>query len=285
MGCNAPSPPHHPRQGVVTAKAARTLVVSDVDGTLLSRNAHLSEATIAATWRLVSHGIALVLASGRAYVSLEALGQEIAEPAGYIASNGNYVQVGTNPGQIVRRFGQDVVHEIFVVAQRHHAHAVCYMSDGMNYVATPDDELRSILGRYREPPVKASSVVEITQRVSDLIHIHLVKASGWGRDVLIAHATTARSVAEYLTITPFGVNKAEAVELLWNRPELCAAHTYVLGDGENDLPLFELPGVCSIGIGSGYPTLLSLADVVAPSVDDEGFAWAVDNVIIPNIRR
>ena len=53
----------------------------------------------------------------------------------------------------------------------------------------------------------------------------------------------------------------------------------VVGDGNNDLPLFELAG-WKVAMGNGADVLKEAADWIAPSVDEDGLAVAIERFIL-----
>ncbi len=55
------------------------------------------------------------------------------------------------------------------------------------------------------------------------------------------------------------------------------------GDSYNDLPMFR---ACGLGVAmAGAPDeLLALADYVAPSVDEDGLAVAIDEFVLPRLQ-
>jgi haloacid dehalogenase-like hydrolase len=87
-------------------------------------------------------------------------------------------------------------------------------------------------------------------------------------------------VPEFVTLTPLGIDKAVGVQSVAGDVLRSSEHIVAIGDGENDLSLFGLATV-KVSIGGGSPRLVELADVVAPTVHEDGFAWSVHNVVLP----
>ena len=54
------------------------------------------------------------------------------------------------------------------------------------------------------------------------------------------------------------------------------------GDSYNDIPLLEACGL-RIAMGNAVPELKALADYVAPSVDQDGLATAIDEFVLPRL--
>ena len=79
-----------------------------------------------------------------------------------------------------------------------------------------------------------------------------------------------------------GVNKATAVKWLSSNLGLDAASLIGAGDSYNDLPLLESCGL-RIVMGNAPDELKEIADYVAPSVDEDGLAVAIEEFILPRI--
>jgi Cof subfamily protein (haloacid dehalogenase superfamily) len=92
-------------------------------------------------------------------------------------------------------------------------------------------------------------------------------------------AAIARSQLYYLDITPPLANKGAAVSTLSKRLDIPLSQIAVIGDGGNDVPMFERAGL-SIAMGNASAEVQRRADVVTGSNDDEGFAKAVERYLL-----
>jgi Cof subfamily protein (haloacid dehalogenase superfamily) len=103
------------------------------------------------------------------------------------------------------------------------------------------------------------------------------------RRTLGERAAIARSQPFYLDITPAGTDKGVFVTELTRRLGIPAAEVVTIGDMENDIPMFRKGGF-SIAMGNASPEVKRLADAVTLSNDEDGFAAAVDELILPRAR-
>ena len=82
--------------------------------------------------------------------------------------------------------------------------------------------------------------------------------------------------------TRAGVTKATAVKelarMLGTRPDMMIA----VGDSFNDAPLLEICGL-SIAMGQAPDEVKAVADFVAPSVDEDGLAVAIEQFVLPRL--
>jgi Cof subfamily protein (haloacid dehalogenase superfamily) len=103
------------------------------------------------------------------------------------------------------------------------------------------------------------------------------------RAALADQASVVRSQPYYLDITSPLANKGVALSELANLLAIPLAEVAVIGDGGNDVAMFERSGL-SIAMGNaGLPVRLA-ADFVTDSNRDEGFANAVERFILGGDR-
>jgi Cof subfamily protein (haloacid dehalogenase superfamily) len=96
-------------------------------------------------------------------------------------------------------------------------------------------------------------------------------------------ASAARSQPYYLDVTHPKANKGAVIEtlsrLLKVRPEEIAT----LGDMPNDVLMFEKSGF-SVAMGNASDEVKSKASATTDSYEDEGFAKAVERLILPRVK-
>jgi len=273
---------HDPWRLAMSTISRRGAVVVDVDGTLVSTGGKVPPDAVEAISALASARALVILATGRPYPMALRVAQELAVRPDVVASNGNYVKPVGAPGRIAKPFTWQLVDAALVAASKNAAHALCFSSDGRNYAVTSDEAFRDVLRQYGEPTAVQVTRTELRRRSPTFTHIHLIRPSGWQQKIIVDGATTATSEPAYMTLTPEGVTKATGVaSVLSSYPVESWVAIFVVGDGENDLPLFELPDAVGIALGSGSLKLREKARVVAPGLDEGGFAWAVHNIILP----
>jgi HAD superfamily hydrolase (TIGR01484 family) len=74
-------------------------------------------------------------------------------------------------------------------------------------------------------------------------------------------------------------NKFHGVEALRQILEISKEHTLAIGDGDNDLPLFENAGL-KIAMGNATELLKAQADYIVGSVAQDGFAEAMERFVL-----
>jgi len=85
-----------------------------------------------------------------------------------------------------------------------------------------------------------------------------------------------------IDFTTRGVTKATAAKWLGRILGIDPANMIGAGDSYNDLPMLEVCGL-RIAMGEAPDELKALADYVAPSVDDDGLAVAIEEFVLPRL--
>jgi Cof subfamily protein (haloacid dehalogenase superfamily)/beta-phosphoglucomutase family hydrolase len=98
-----------------------------------------------------------------------------------------------------------------------------------------------------------------------------------------AHASAARSQPYYLDITHPDANKGAVVRLASRVLDIPLEQIAVIGDMPNDVLMFGVAGT-SIAMGNASPEVQRAARHVTTSNEDEGFANAVDRFILGEPR-
>jgi Cof subfamily protein (haloacid dehalogenase superfamily) len=155
----------------------------------------------------------------------------------------------------------------------------CYVDDDL-YVA----ELTAEAHRYAEfqhltvhpvgdllawldrPPTKLVVIDE--PEVLDGLE-HRLKARFDGRLYI------SKSLPQFLELASPEVTKASGLDFLAPRVGFSRERTVAFGDGENDVELLEWAGY-AVAVANAHDRVLAAADLVCPSVDEEGVAQVIE---------
>ena len=259
------------------------LVVSDVDGTLLTQDKRITDAARAAVQKLHAAGIGFTIVSSRPTIGMGFLIAPLALALPFGAFNGSSIvdpamkpieqhfipaSVVARSLAVLEKFGTDVwlfSHDQWLIRnpngeyvgheQRAIQHAPAIVADFAPYL----DGVSKIVG--------ASSDPKLLQRCTDAMQQAI------GRE-----ATAVRSQTYYLDITPPGHDKGTFVEAMAKRLGIAFANVAVIGDMENDLPMFAKGGL-SFAMGNAADEIKRHANHVTASNEDEGFAKAVEMIL------
>ena len=97
-------------------------------------------------------------------------------------------------------------------------------------------------------------------------------------------ASAARSQAYYLDVTHPLANKGEVVKTLARRLNIAPPQIATMGDMPNDVLMFRQSGF-SIAMGNASDEVKAQASAIIDSNENDGFAKAVRQFILPPQRR
>jgi hypothetical protein len=93
-------------------------------------------------------------------------------------------------------------------------------------------------------------------------------------------ASIARSQPYYLDVTPAGTDKGTLLTELARRLGIPTEEIVTLGDMENDVPMFRNSGF-SIAMGNASAEVKHAASAVTLPNDQDGFAAAIEEIVLP----
>lgn len=271
-----------------SSPAGIRLLVSDVDGTLVTNDKRLTPRVQNAA-RAVEHaGIAFAVTSSRPAFGMRMLVEPLRLKAPMAAFNGGLIvspdrlepiEGNAVPVEVARRSigllaGKDV--GIWL-----HTEKDWFVLDRSG--AYVDHEIRTIqtmptlVDRLDQPGVidHAYKIVGVSTDFELLARRERELAAALGTS-----ATVARSQLYYLDVTHPLANKGHAVERLSQLLDVPVSAIAAIGDGRNDMAMFAVSGM-AIAMGNAERQVQEAADFVSASNEEDGFAVAVGRWILP----
>ncbi|HEX3952926.1 MAG TPA: Cof-type HAD-IIB family hydrolase [Stellaceae bacterium] len=262
-----------------------SLVITDVDGTLVRNDKTLSPGNIAAVQRLHAAGIAFSICSSRPpfglRMHLDAL--QLKLPFG-----------GFNGGSIVNPDFTVVEQKLIPPDAAKEAAAVfkengvdCWLFVGNEWiVANPDgDEVDRETYTVQKPPTVVPAFDDSHfQAVGKIVgpskdHPRITRLVEMMQAPFAGRATVARSQPYYCDVIPPGIDKGRLVELLGQRLGVPREEILVLGDMDNDLEMFRKAGF-AVAMGNASDEVKAESQAVTLTNDEDGFAAAIDRHVL-----
>ncbi len=262
------------------------LVVSDVDGTLLTRDKTLTDGARGAVRRLHEAGIGFTITSSRPTIGMGFLIEPLAITLPVGAFNGscivdpqlNPIEQHLIPASAAQRSLQ-VLDEFGV--------DIWLFSPDLWLTRRPDGEY--VLHEKRAIRADPTIVADFTPYLPTACKIVgsssdaalLQRCETAMQQALGTQATAVRSQSYYLDVTPPGCDKGTFVQAMAKRLDISTDAVATIGDMQNDLAMFGVSGM-SIAMGNATDDVRKLATHVTASNEDEGFAKAIDMVLKNN---
>jgi Cof subfamily protein (haloacid dehalogenase superfamily) len=269
------------------------LIVVDIDGTIAGRDNEVSTAVKAAIRAAIERGIRVGVATGRMYQSARRFHQEIGANVPIMAYQGAWIQDPATD-QVYRHLPVEpaIAQELIDYFEQPHLPADLsvhvYVDDKLYVKAVQEDtveytqrssviahsveDLREVLG-LGTAPTKILAMHPDVNLIDSLLQ-DLKKR--YSRDRL--HITT--SIPIFLETTNPAVNKGTAIDLIAR--ELLgieSSQVMAIGDNYNDVEMLGYAG-WGVAMGNAPAAVQSQANWVAPSVDEDGVAAAIQRFVL-----
>jgi Cof subfamily protein (haloacid dehalogenase superfamily) len=264
---------------------ALRLLVSDVDGTLVTPDKTLAPATVAAVRRLKESGVGFTLISSRPPRGMAALIERLEIDLPFAAFNGGSL-VGPDMTLIeAKRLTADAARAAIDLF-RVRGVGVWGFADNAWLVTDPAGPY---VPRERRTVGFAPTVVAdfeaVIDRLDKLVGVSehpalLATVEAETQRRLRGQANVRRSQVYYLDVTNPEADKGHGVRALCRRIGAPAAHTAVIGDQANDIAMFKVAGL-SVAMGQGTAEVKASAHFVTDANTEDGFAHAVERFVLP----
>ncbi len=264
------------------------MLVSDVDGTLLEQDKTISRRTMDAVAAVRSRGIRFTVISGRPPRGMKFLIESLALTGPVAARNGALIlwpnmsilqattlelDVAAGAAEIIVQYGLELwlytVTDWLVTDRqsprvRHEVSVVRHEPELFRPGGTLPMGITKVLGVSDDHPLVERCEAAVMAKFGNQV-------------------SASRSQPHYLDVTARGADKGRGLAELLAIAGVSPSATAVIGDGPNDIPMFQRAGL-SIAMGNGSEPVRRAATVTTASNAQDGFALAVDRYILPAAR-
>lgn len=260
------------------------LVVSDVDGTLVTNDKRVTDATRAAVRRLGEHGIGFTVTSSRPPFGVKGVigALDLTLPIG--AFNGGAI-VRPDLSEIESHAIEEAVARDAVARLTAAGVGVWVFARGHWLLRDPDgayvdrerrtiDAEPTVVDDFGDDVALAGKIVGVSEDADRLAALEDELANAFD-----GRASVARSQAYYLDITPAGLDKGTFLAALSRLRSIPMEDMAVFGDRENDVPMLKKAGL-AIAVGNASPAAKAVAHHVTASNEDDGVAEAIERIIL-----
>lgn len=237
----------------------------DLDGTLMEKDT-ISPRVSSAVAK-VAEKIPVCIATGRRSLDVisYALGLGLDTPQ---ICNGGATLLDPSTGEIIWNSN--------LTEQRSWEILHLLQARGINFIAThPRGDYFEVsdvrhwdLTRISAMDIPEAEADALAERFSDADDLNLVKVylhyNGWWA----------------IDFTARGIHKGAAAAKLAERMGVSPKNFIAAGDSFNDLPMLQISGY-RIAMQTGPPEMRNMADFVAPAVEEDGLAVAIEQAVLP----
>lgn len=265
-------------------KCKISLVLADVDGTLLTDDKVLTARAQAAVERLRFAGIRFAITSGRPPRGMAMLFEALQLDTPIAGFNGG---VFVNPDLSIieqKTLSVEAAGEAVDLIRDHGLDAWIYRGNDwlISSADAPHVAREAWTVKFQPQVVKnfdgaLTEVAKIVGVSDDLGKVEACEAAA--QAALGQRASANRSQPYYLDITHRDANKGAVVEYLSTHLDIPPDEIATIGDQPNDVLMFKRSGF-SIAMGNASDVVQAAACATTASDDDEGFAKAMERFIL-----
>jgi Cof subfamily protein (haloacid dehalogenase superfamily) len=261
------------------------LIAADLDGTLIGENVTFSPAVLAAAEKVMARGAYLTIATGRTIEGATPHATRLGVNAPVILYQGGEIR-DLRAGVSLFRcdIPLTVAQPFMAVIGALGLHLNVYL-DGRVYAAarTPASQFYTSLNQTKieavgdlatfvnRPPTKMLIIAEPARL--DALAPSL-------RQEFAGRLQIVRSHARFLEAIPPDANKGRGLQRLAAHLGVAQAETVAIGDNDNDMEMVAWAGL-GIAMGNATPAVRGVAAAIAPPVDQDGAAWALETLVLP----
>lgn len=272
------------------------LMLSDVDGTLVDSDKQLTPATIAAVRRLREAGVVFAVTSGRPPRGMSMLVEPLGLTTPLAGFNGGMIvdpsmhpiEELSLPGELVGPIIESLRSSSMSVWAFQGSRWLVPAADAPHVAKEVravryDPEVASDLDAVVADAASGAAPVTKLVGVSD-DHAAVQRAEEVLRDRFGDRVAASRSQTYYLDVTNPDANKGSVARYLATQLGIPTEAVATIGDMPNDVLMFAQSGL-SIAMGNASPDVQRTARRVTSTNDDDGFARAVDEFVLPTLRH
>jgi Cof subfamily protein (haloacid dehalogenase superfamily) len=261
-----------------------SLLLADVDGTLVTRDKVLTERAMRAVHALRTRGVRFAITSGRPPQGMAMLVDPLALDLPLAGFNGGLFvtpKLAVIEGRILPA---EAARQAAAIIRQHELDLWVYAGEDwllrdpvaphvareqwtVQFAPKPVAELDSAMDR-------AVKLVGVSDDLDRVAHCEQAVQKALG-----TASSAARSQPYYLDVTHPMANKGGVVAWLSQRLSIPPSEIATIGDQPNDVLMFR-PSGFAIAMGNASPEVQAEADAVTASYDDEGFARAVERIFL-----
>jgi Cof subfamily protein (haloacid dehalogenase superfamily) len=268
----------------MTRPGKTSLLLADVDGTLVTHDKVLTEPAQRAVRRLREAGIRFAVTSGRPPKGMAMLIEPLCIDTPIAGFNGGLF---VRPDLSIieeRTLSPDVAARTIDLILSHGLDVWVYAGNDWLVRDANAPHVDREAWTVKFPPKVIKDFDSVLDRVVKIVgisddHLLVQRCEADAQASIGERATAARSQPYYLDVTHHDANKGFVADYLSRTLGIHQAEIATIGDQPNDVLMFRRSGF-SIAMGNASDEVKRQASATTESYDDEGFAHAVERFIL-----
>lgn len=271
-------------------------VFIDIDETLTNSQREVTEKTKSEIKKCVENGVKIILTSGRSRREAMDFQEQIGTSPYIVSSNGASAYDAENGVEIYNeRIDPQMVLQLIKHSRENGYRIKLNYKDllVMNEAAYPDEKDKEVSYEELERVAVEEQVVQCVITSTDFEKMKIFRDYIKNECVGIAVANESKRFKNpdlkpsrnyYCDVASSKVSKGNAVKAVCEYFEIKPEEIVTIGDGENDLSMFELTPN-SVAMGNSLPEIKEKANYVTASNDEDGVAKVLGFIIKVNEKE
>ncbi len=264
------------------------LIAFDLDGTLMGDERKIRPRVQQTIAKAQERGITVTLATGRMFSALLPFARQLNIQAPVLAYQGGWIQEPDADAPLYRiSLPREPAQATLTLARENGWHTVLY-ADGRIYLQELRESpefYRGLLGSDFQLVSSWTEVLDanLIDKVLFVADPHDIPEMGKRlRTELDRQAQVFRSHARFIEVVPLGVDKGRGLAWLADYLNLQQTEIMAVGDQENDVAMVKWAGL-GVAMGNAVPLVQEVADWVAPPLDQDGAAVALEKFVLEDM--
>ena len=261
------------------------LLATDLDGTLMGASKVIPPRTYQAVHKAMDAGCWVSVATGRAFTMASYFAREMGINAPLICYQGALIQ-DLRDGTVVYRvtFPLEVARRVAAFAQARRLSVQVYLEDHQAYTDRAKPVVDTILDKSGRALIEVGDLVAwldrppykflISERPEAMLDLVRDMQSEFDGAVNVT-----QSLDHLVEVTAPGASKGQALAHLAAHLGVAQEATMAMGDHDNDASMIAWAGL-GVAMGNASPAAKAVADVIAPPLEEEGAAWAIERYVL-----
>jgi len=270
---------------MIKNRTGKRLIALDLDGTVMGRERIISQRVRHAVKQAIDQGHLVTIATGRGFAPTAHFAQDLGVNAPIICYQGALVR-DYRDGRTVHSatIPLPVARDLIDFSETRKLNFQVYTQDDRAYVSQlnsvaegiaelsgiPVTAVKDLAGWLSHPPIKFI-FFEQEEAVPELVRNMQAQFDG--------HLQVVRSWDQLIEATGPSISKGEALARLAVYMGVAQAETIAVGDQDNDVSMIAWAGL-GVAMGNASPAAKAAADVVAPALEADGAAWAIEQYVL-----
>ena len=261
-------------------------VLTDVDGTLVTKEKVLTARTLQAVKSLRERGIVFTITSGRPPFGMRSLVEPLGLTMPMAAFNGAVIVLPDLSILDERQLPGYLLPALIDMIEAHGLDIFVFRATDWYVRSLDAPRVSREASNVQRQPMVVSNFEDVLTDVVKIVgvsedHSRLVACEAAVQKHFGTQVSAARSTAQYLDVTHPAANKGVVIERLSRYLKIPMDQIAVLGDQPNDVLMFRKSGF-SIAMGNASDEVKRQANTVTTSFAEEGFANAIEQFVLPH---